>query len=399
MKVTYSRLFDIFLLIYFCALSGHNTGSFFDEMLIRISFFGIVVLSIFQNGKLTRIRIDNLAKGYGFFFLYAMLSCIWAQYNRADVFYYAFRMIQIQALLICVPMNVESEEDIEKVLKIVLFSLIYAGILLLIKTPINTWGTERFGGAIGIDSNALGVRTAIASLITLYFIEMKKPKVICIPVFGFFVTLALFSGSKKALIIILVGFIFFEFFGSTSAKIRTYVFRMLLIVIVVSIILYLIFNNPYFYEVIGKRVIRFIRSASGIYNANDVSYNERTYFISVAKSLFREYPVLGCGLNNFKSYVGMTGYSLVGYSHNNYWEILSCLGIVGACIYYSIHVGILYRLIKLIKKKKTPLRILFLVIMVILTVLDYAAVTYQNVFNFSIICVISLISRRKMSEA
>lgn len=398
MKLTYSKLFDVFLLIYFCALSGHNTGSFFDEMLIRISFVAIIGLTIFKNGRLSIIRINNLAKWYSLFFAYAMLSCIWAQYSRADVFYYVFRMIQILVLLVCIPMNIENEDDIKKILKIILLSMIYAGALLLIKTPVSTWGTERFGTAIGLDSNALGVRTSITALITLYFIEIKKSKMLCIPLFVFFTVLALFSGSKKALIIILAGFILFELFGASSAKVRTYVFRILLITVVVLVLLYLVFNNPYLYEVIGKRVVRFLRSVSGIYNANDVSYNERAYFISVAQSLFREYPVLGCGLNNFKSYIGTTGYSLVGYSHNNYWEMLSCLGIVGTFIYYGMYVGVLYRLTILVKRKKTPLRILFLVLMLIITVLDYAAVTYQNVFNFSIISILFSVSTVTLSE-
>ena len=72
----------------------------------------------------------------------------------------------------------------------------------------------------------------------------------------------------------------------------------------------------------------------------------------------------------------------------NYWEMLSCLGIVGAIMYYSIHVYILNKLWKISRCQKKPLTVLLVTIMLLLTVLDYASVTFQGIFTITMIGII-----------
>ena len=66
------------------------------------------------------------------------------------------------------------------------------------------------------------------------------------------------------------------------------------------------------------------------------------------------------------------------YSHNNFWQILSELGLVGFIIYYSLYFVTIVRLIKGAFIKKSRMNMLFLTFMILLVVLETGLVTYNS---------------------
>jgi len=391
----YRQIGYIVLLLYFFALTAHQTDSTFDSYFFRITFFlfvGFSILPLIQSkGK---YALNGYAIWYICFIVYAFSSYAWAKYNKTDVFQFWIPMIQILGLCIFLPFYIRTEEDIRHIFKIVIISLIYAMLILLIRTPRDAWSTERMGLVIGLNPNTLGVRLAIGAVLLFYFWRNDTKNKSYLLLVGLFAILSLFSGSKKAVIMLVGGIAGFEIMGTKNMKAAKFFRRIFALVIVLFILGYSIFNDEYLYNILGQRLERtfyFLTSGSII----DKSTRERMYYISVAQSLFKEHPFLGIGLNNFKSYIGRIGYLHVTYSHNNYWELLSCLGIFGTMLFYGMHAYIIYSLLKLKKKNKSSLCILFLIIAVLYLICDYGAVSYQNIFQYAIICLIYLYTQKE----
>lgn len=114
-------------------------------------------------------------------------------------------------------------------------------------------------------------------------------------------------------------------------------------------------------------------------NSMDNSARTRLYFISEGWKGFLESPILGYGINSFRYYYGF-------YSHNNFIEILYGFGILGFCVYYSMHVRLLRKLI--INFKNNMYLIFFLFI---LLSMDFGFVSYESKLNMLVYITISLI--------
>ena len=74
---------------------------------------------------------------------------------------------------------------------------------------------------------------------------------------------------------------------------------------------------------------RFQSYLSGNLNTSDETRNN---MINFGIELFKERPILGYGLNNYRNY-----YYTGQYSHNNFIELLVCLGIVGFVLVYVMY--------------------------------------------------------------
>ena len=110
---------------------------------------------------------------------------------------------------------------------------------------------------------------------------------------------------------------------------------------------------------------------------SDLSVNERSFFRKNAIKLFLHNPVMGIGINNFAAYMKKIGYSHVAYSHCNFTEILSNLGIFGFIIYYFIYFYIIKKAIILLPRKKNKTVLYYsLILIVILLIFEYGFVSY-----------------------
>lgn len=126
---------------------------------------------------------------------------------------------------------------------------------------------------------------------------------------------------------------------------------------------------PQIYNILGYRLEAMFSEHK------DGSINERHFFKQEAMRLFFQNPFWGSGYDSFKTHLRLINYRNPTYSHCNYTEILSTLGIVGAIIYYIMYI---YLLTKSYKKKDSLSRILF--ICLLCTIMsEYGAVFYNNI--------------------
>ena len=118
---------------------------------------------------------------------------------------------------------INNKKDVDIVITLLILSLIISMIVLFIKTPLSTWGTERVGYSIGLNPNALGLRYSMGVIMCFYYfhsissncniIFYKKffLKLILVISMLLFSLVILYSGSKKALFCLVFGLLFYVF--------------------------------------------------------------------------------------------------------------------------------------------------------------------------------------------
>ena len=389
MKIKLRSLQYFTLFIYLCSLSAFQRDTVFESTLEVASFVFFVGTTLLQylSGGQRKLKIDRMAIWYGVFIVFSVLSSMWAVYSRSEVFFYIKKMIQIVVVVECLSLIIMDKRDIETIFKIILASLVFAGLLLISRIPFSEWGTKRVGPEIGLDENILGARMSIGFILSLYFLMKKSGKIYLLMMIMLGI-LTVFSGSKKAIIMTIAGWFFLYLYGKMTKDVLCYISRLIVVVLALAAAFYVIFRIPVFYNVLGIRLERTITYFLSGKRTFDHSTSERLYYMTVAKQLFKEHPLLGIGLNNFKIYIS-TVYIHAAYSHNNYWELLSCLGIIGTVIFYSFHFRLFFKLTTMFRSAKNDsMQVLMLVVLVIFLAQDYASVTFMNVFQYVLICLI-----------
>ena len=303
---------------------------------IMLLFFAGMFLRIIQNrGKLKVSRSFLLPFA---FFLYMTLSLIWS-YNRSLATAQYITELQLFVLFIFTYYFMRTEGKIDDYyIAVYLSGFLMAAFALYKYGGVSGYMSimqsgRRLGGEIA-NENTYGLIFANASLIALYLAIMKNRKI-------HFLSLALFlffgfsSGSKK--------FIFLVAAGVVGILLINYGWRRIYKILFGStVILYAgikALELPIF-RTINKRFHSYI---SGDLNVSDAA---RKYMIQFGIDLYKERPILGYGLNNYRHF-----YPTGQYSHNNFVEILACLGTIGFLLYYSMYVSPIFFFIKQWVKK------------------------------------------------
>ena len=391
----------VLLFLYFLSISAFQLETDFDKVFFRVVFALIIIFNLIKKKK---ILITGALKWNFLFWVFFFLSSLWAS-DMNDTFWTMGVAVQMIGIFFFLPMYIKDETSLIKVLKILLLALVCSIAVLMFRTPIADFGTERLGSAIGLNSNAFGLRMAIGAIISLYLFhnnDGKGTKILYVTALALFVAFALFSGSKKALLAIIIGVPVCEIFLATGMR---KIFKILGIIVLFAGITMLMFNNQQLYDVVGSRIEKtfYTLTEQNSRKTTDFSLMERQFYIDKGMELFNEHPLIGYGGNNFITYMREINYSHVAYSHNNYVELLSCLGLIGLLIYYIFWIIVTYRLVNIYRLERKrgsrdSISMLFLVIMAVLLVLDYGMVSYISDFNMIMLCLLYMTYRLKKQE-
>lgn len=389
-----NTLLELGFLMYLSAYLGNKQGTgTIDAIILRVSFAFYVSIFLFKwliDSKENRHqKNDSESKNYFYFgiFLwfaiftsYSFLSYFWAL-NGERVFYNINSFITILALSIILPYSIKNRVDLNKYLQIFVLSNVYSIFQLIIKVPVKSWQDEgRLGLAIGWHPNDFGIHLACACLVSFYLANElnSKKKYWNYILFFVFLIVMLFSGSRQAIIMLILGLIIYCFFLAKSvAKLIKYMF---IISLMVLILYWLFLNNDTLYTLIGSKFEGLFSFFAGEKSKADGSAYERVFYLEQAKKLFYQRPIQGFGLANFAQYMTNIGYHHNVWCHNNYLELLSGIGIIGFGIFYSF---LIYLTIKLVKPsmKKDKVAILLLSLMIMYFFDDIVAVNYYYIYN------------------
>lgn len=285
--------------------------------------------------------------------------------------------------------DIVSEDETKIVYPFVIAGIFSLGYLLYTEGNFIELGIIRIGNRMSGNVNTVGYNFGIISLFIIwwYCIEKKWYKLLLYLVFAAFMLL---TGSKKVLILILIAFLILFAYERGHAS------RWLKFALGLVALLYIIFNIPIFYEMIGVRIETMIStllygSSSSLYS---YSTDVRGNMIHEGFSIFLKKPIFGGGYNNFYAHTSF-GYD---YSHNNYIELLCSFGIVGTLIYYNKHIGNLVFLIKrgINSKFKENQYIFPTALLIAIIMMDWAAVSFSAICVWYIPIVVSSVLVEEM---
>lgn len=193
---------------------------------------------------------------------------------------------------------------------------------------INLWGIE-----YEYNANAIAHAACVSlSLIVLNkSLFSKKHLFIFIPLF---LLTILLSGSRKASIITIF---LFAWKGIAHKSFFSQIKGVLFSLIIISALIYVVIHNPFLYEIIGTRfeglIDYYFYGGQG-----DASSSTRDLLAEQGLEIFYNNPWFGVGVNNFRAFN-----NTLLYTHNDYIELLSGVGIVGLVFAYLPKLYILKR--------------------------------------------------------
>lgn len=384
--ITSEQVIRLLLFLYLCGLNGHNSGVGFDAFFCRGTFVLLIGAEVIF---LRKVFLTSALKWYaGFIGLY-FVSMLWSR-DLDDFLSLAVlnSFIQIVGVIIVVGNHFHTRNDYEFGYKCLLWSVVYMCVLLILRTPLNAWGSERVGESIWLNPNSIGLRTSVGFILCLYFSKQKKSYYFLAIAMG---VIALLSGSRKAFIFILLEITLFMLGKDNGWKT---VLNICLVAIACGAIVYAVFNVPALYDVLGKRIEIFLISSFGInvthqYSMSviDGSADERAQFRQMAIQMFFERPILGWGGNGFVTEMRRINFRHIAYSHCNYTELLATLGVSGLLLYYWKPVASLIRGTKIFLGNKDRLLLAALIVNAVYMVLDYYYVAYYDVFTLIVLTI------------
>ncbi len=369
--VLWSCSFFLFMLSCICYGNFDDTNNYLYYFVFFL-FLGVSMLGFFTKDlALGRIRIPLNSIWYGIFTLLCIVSFIWADsFSAASVT--ISKVVQILVITFCLTVYIDCNERLERYLNVVMAASMYLVVYILVNTPFEDWFSGFLGYiATGYNTNDIGCAMTICVIVSFYkaFVRHKKAAfVIC--AISFFVVIL--TSSRKSLFMSGAGIVMIVMF---NYRVKNYLLRVLSCIGLVIIVIILIYEVPQLYNTVGVRLdsmVEYFRTDKSA----DSSIALRQLYIDFAKSMFREKPLLGYGINNFSYLCGLAG-NTATYAHNNYMEIAADLGVVGLVTYYWFYAYLFFKLWRqTLDGHKTAL--LYLPMIILLIIFEYSMVNYYK---------------------
>lgn len=320
---------------------------------VMLFFFALMFVRLITRGAGTRFTAELFVPVL--FLIYMCVSTLWAR-NVSTAGKQLWTQVQLFALFFFTYSLMLTEGDTEDYFNALYVSgyglMIYA--LIKYGGPVGyfnaIWDVGRVGGEI-TNENTFGKIFSDASIIAAYKAVMcgRKKHWISFALFAFF---AFSSGSKKAILMIAAGIVGILILHYGIRK----VYKALIGGGAAVGLGYILLRLPMF-SVAYNRLDSFL---AGSY---DVSDQRRQNMISEGLRFFRERPIFGYGLNNFRVL-----YFEDEYSHNNFIEVMVSLGVIGLLLYYLMYLIPTVKTIGLIRAKDPRVRDCDLILLFMLAI-------------------------------
>lgn len=231
----------------------------------------------------------------------------------------------------------------------------------------------RAGGEVA-NENTVGMGTGFSLIVAFYQVLFEKKPINIVPMLlcGL---VALGTGSNKALIAMVLGCLFLLVFYAYQKKSVVSLFMSLaLIVAILAGVLFLL-QLPMF-ETINERFSSMVNTFLGI-SEDNASTSARMQMMEAGIAQFLERPILGIGIGNSGIITQRISQGLDTYLHNNYVELLACVGIVGTALFYAAPVSCAARILRNLNVAP-PEAVLDLVIILSWLVIQVGFVAYSD---------------------
>lgn len=322
----------------------------------------------------------------GFMFLSA-ISVLYAAHKEATIDSLKTLIVMFFVCFL-IGKEIKKLESLREMLWVTFFSLLIVATYLYLYVDFNSFVLTRIGAADTgrWNVNDIGIMASIGILIGIMLFRdtnrlMKLLLIFSIP---FLLYLDVMAASRKAILMLVICLCGMRILNNPTKVVKNILF----ITVGVCLTMYLIFEVPFFYELIGWRMEGMIALLRGEPTVADSSSITRAMMLNSAMQTFYDNPIFGVGMNNFRFF----NIVRVTYAHNNFAEIAADLGILGLTAYYWIFLYIIKNYLKKYKLHDKMMNFLFVIIMVYL-MNHMGLVTITDMLQCIFICLYTAYSR------
>ncbi len=380
-KIEFDHIIDISFFVMLCAhfcIHSENNYVYYTGFFL---FIGTSLIKVFMRMRMDgKVNVPSVFWWYLAFALFGLASVLWSEFPRVSL-QAMTRFAQILAIVFCMSQSYATKKGFNQCLKLICYAGVFCMLFVFIRTPVSMWFAGELGSyATKANVNVIGMIMVVCTIISLYFAYYSGKRIYYI--FAFLeIFLIVLTSSRKSILTIAFALILMACIKSLDYRI---LFRILCAVGFSAVLLYMIMNVDVLYRAVGRRfesMWGYIKTSSG-----DYSMFARDVFIDYAKQYFLEKPIIGSGVLTFLRKLGSeTG--MYAYAHNNYYEILVGVGLVGFSIYYSFYLYLFVKLLKMSFKFHDLTAKAMLTMLVSIMICEYGIVLYYSVYALIFLCV------------
>lgn len=314
------------------------------------------------------------------FLIFIVISTIWSIRPVLTLYAALNNVFPLFCLTYSLSRYIDSYGKLINIFKLIYFGGVISLIYLYLFVDMTMLSGARISAAMTDDNlaetwnvNSIGMNFAITILLGYIIAKYYKNKyywIIWTVISVAMIIAIMLTGSRKAILVLIIPFVVFALYDY-----KKHFFKAVILLLVAVAIVWMAFEIPFFYDIIGRRLEDMINVLSG--NETGREDNSRKELVELGLGWFIDRPFLGYGMNCFRALSNNVPRfaGLNFYAHNNYVEILVGGGIVGFMVYYSYVILILKRL----KHRKSLFAKYAAVILSIVLIMDFAQVSYYDV--------------------
>lgn len=274
------------------------------------------------------------------------------------------------------------------------------GNLIAAMTELSNSGFQLFvveevqqSGSLLLNANGYGTALLLGIISAWYLSHKVKPLIlkgllgVCMVLFAQQIFFA--SGSRDSIVltaIFLPGYFLLHSIGNSRARVFSLV-SLVAVTVGMYYIGYSLFEQTPFYS-------RF-DTLDG-----EISEGRRRQLADFGLEKWGERPLVGHGTNQYRILTIDAGFINVGYSHNNFIELLVNNGLIGTILFYGAHVMIAITLMRFyLQSRATPTLIVMTLLLASMLISDTGTVSYYNkMYWMALVLLISYVSFQKTAE-
>lgn len=250
-----------------------------------------------------------------------------------------------------------------------------------------------------LNGNLPGFKAAIGCLVAMYvYLVANREKMnkgnLTLSSFVYLmlavinVVFVILTASRTAFLMLIVPYAVYKLVNVSNVVV---LFRNIIVAVFIIIAsLASIYYIPALYNLVGERLFSALSFLQG--GVTDASTSTRMLLIQNGLMFFSEHPIMGYGLDGFRTQMGIHFSNVTSYyAHNNYIEILVSGGIVGFILYYLVEIktfGLIKNIVSNRKSKNRFEAVGCICMLLCYLMTDFTSVNYYEVIPQLVIALI-----------
>lgn len=381
------RIIWVLIVALLFSFTAFESNKYISIFLFIITSF-IFLLDLMYNKMTDSLKINLFHLWMLTFAGYCFLSALWANESELAL-EKGFTIIQI---LVCVSIifnHYSKSFNIELLLSsieyagymLTIFAVLYYGVGYIKQTL--AYGIRLSSEFANINSVAMACASAI--IISIYRNIYNKKKILFkLPLILLSLLIIAASGSRKALVILILGITSLYLFKYASGSFFKIFLKLLIILGALALFFYVILSMQMF-EMLNERMEGLIALITGTGNIDHSAWLRQEY-TRIGLEQFFKTPFCGIGIAN-ACLLLLQHFGHKTYLHNNYVELLAGGGLIGTSIFYSMYIYIIYKLKSNWSEYRNE-KIVVLILLLLQLTMDFGSVSYYSkttYFNLIII--------------